>query len=301
MQISKYGGQGLSGGYLFCTASPCELCAKKAYQLGITNIYYIDPYPGISQKHILSFGKNENEPKMRLFYGAIGEAYIALYKPLLAYKDELELVSGINCKKLAGGAEKKKTSTGDLRYHSVEFTIEFKSREKIESTRVVDMEIVKGSYEYLERQLTWTGSSYDKSELLENEEGYELIDSKDKISPYKYKILLNGEKGPGSRIKYTLHSSVKDETHLMHPYFAHMVKYPTEYLKLNVVIPKSAPIVDNVYYKRYADLEMRFEYMDEQEIKKCEENDKTIYSLEIVKPNLFYTYSIEWEFMNIKA
>ena len=41
--------------------------------------------------------------------------------------------------------------------------------------------------------------------------------------------------------------------------------------------------------------------MDEQEIKKCEENDKTIYSLEIVKPNLFYTYSIEWEFMNIKA
>ncbi len=301
LQISKYGGQGLSGGYLFCTASPCELCAKKAYQLGITNIYYIDPYPGISQKHILSFGKNENEPKMRLFYGAIGEAYIALYKPLLAYKDELELVSGINCKKLAGGAEKKKTSTGDLRYHSVEFTIEFKSREKIESTRVVDMEIFKGSYEYLERQLTWTGSSYDKSELLENEEGYELIDSKDKISPYKYKILLNGEKGPGSRIKYTLHSSVKDETHLMHPYFAHMVKYPTEYLKLNVVIPKSAPIVDNVYYKRYADLEMRFEYMDEQEIKKCEENDKTIYSLEIVKPNLFYTYSIEWEFMNIKA
>lgn len=35
LQISKYGGIGLEGGNLFTTASPCELCAKKAYQLGI--------------------------------------------------------------------------------------------------------------------------------------------------------------------------------------------------------------------------------------------------------------------------
>lgn len=48
LQISKYGGQGVEGGFLFTTASPCELCAKKAYQLGIQKIYYIDPYPGIS-------------------------------------------------------------------------------------------------------------------------------------------------------------------------------------------------------------------------------------------------------------
>ncbi|MGZ8556285.1 MAG: hypothetical protein ACXWVX_07900 [Sulfuricurvum sp.] len=31
LQISKYGGRGIEGGNLFTTASPCELCAKKAY------------------------------------------------------------------------------------------------------------------------------------------------------------------------------------------------------------------------------------------------------------------------------
>lgn len=37
MQIVKYGGQSLLGGNLFTTASPCELCSKKAFQLGIVN------------------------------------------------------------------------------------------------------------------------------------------------------------------------------------------------------------------------------------------------------------------------
>lgn len=35
LQTSKYGGSGLQGGVLYTTASPCELCSKKAYQLGI--------------------------------------------------------------------------------------------------------------------------------------------------------------------------------------------------------------------------------------------------------------------------
>ncbi len=65
LQVSKYGGEGVRGGYLFTTASPCELCAKKAYQLGIKKIFYIDPYPGISQNHILMFG-TENNPMMQL-------------------------------------------------------------------------------------------------------------------------------------------------------------------------------------------------------------------------------------------
>lgn len=87
LQISKYGGQGLSGGFLFTTASPCELCAKKAYQLGIKKIYYIDPYPGISTDHILASGLNQ--PEVILFNGAIGRAYHELYQPIMAYKDEL--------------------------------------------------------------------------------------------------------------------------------------------------------------------------------------------------------------------
>lgn len=90
LQIVKYGGQGIEGGCLFTTASPCELCAKKAYQLGIKKIYYIDPYPGISNDHILSVG--QNPPDLKLFFGAIGRAYHNLYEPIMSYKDELEKI-----------------------------------------------------------------------------------------------------------------------------------------------------------------------------------------------------------------
>lgn len=92
LQITKYGGVGIENGKLFTTASPCELCAKKAYQLGIKVIYYIDPYPGISEEHILSAGSNPIKP--RLFNGAIGNAYHWLYDPIMPYKDELTLLLG---------------------------------------------------------------------------------------------------------------------------------------------------------------------------------------------------------------
>jgi deoxycytidylate deaminase len=92
MQISRSGGQGLKNGYLFTTASPCELCAKKAYQLGVTNIYYIDPYPGISRNHILK-SNEESDPKMILFSGAVGRAYHKLYEPFMSQKDELALLT----------------------------------------------------------------------------------------------------------------------------------------------------------------------------------------------------------------
>lgn len=88
LQIAKYGGQGLEGGCLFTTASPCELCAKKAYQLGINKIYFIDPYPGISRDHILASG--DKQPEVTLFSGAIGSAYHELYEPIMPYKDELD-------------------------------------------------------------------------------------------------------------------------------------------------------------------------------------------------------------------
>ncbi len=90
LQISKYGGVGIMGGNLFTTASPCELCAKKAYQLGIKNIYYIDPYPGISKQHIL--GNGSRKPKMILFEGAIGRGFSQLYTQIMPYKDELGML-----------------------------------------------------------------------------------------------------------------------------------------------------------------------------------------------------------------
>lgn len=91
LQITKYGGTGISGGKLYTTASPCELCSKKAYQLGISQIIFIDPYPGISQDHILEIGLNK--PELVQFRGAVGKGYHQLYDSTIDYKDELALLS----------------------------------------------------------------------------------------------------------------------------------------------------------------------------------------------------------------
>ncbi|WP_111706565.1 cytidine/deoxycytidylate deaminase family protein [Lutibacter citreus] len=96
LQIAKNGGQGLYNGNLFTTASPCELCSKKAFQLGIKNIFYIDLYPGISQQHILQGGmKSSSNPNVYQFQGVIGRGYQKLYEPFMTIKDETILRSGI--------------------------------------------------------------------------------------------------------------------------------------------------------------------------------------------------------------
>jgi deoxycytidylate deaminase/dephospho-CoA kinase len=88
LQLAKRGGSGISGGVLYTTASPCELCSKKAYQLGITEVVYVDPYPGISMTHVLKSGPESTRPKLRLFSGAVGHAYHRLYEAILPIKDE---------------------------------------------------------------------------------------------------------------------------------------------------------------------------------------------------------------------
>lgn len=96
LQATKIGSPPVKGGNLFTTASPCELCSKKAYHTGIKKIYYIDQYPGISYKHILHCGKDY--PAMIPFYGAIGRAYTQLYTQILPYKDELYMLLGLTFK-----------------------------------------------------------------------------------------------------------------------------------------------------------------------------------------------------------
>lgn len=95
LQITKYGGQPIKGGNLFTTASPCELCSKKAYQLGIKNIFYIDPYPGIAIGQILSVGSDKHKPNLYMFQGAVGRGYNKLYEPFISIKDETAMRSGI--------------------------------------------------------------------------------------------------------------------------------------------------------------------------------------------------------------
>jgi dCMP deaminase len=87
LQVAKFGGEGLLGGKLYTTAAPCDLCSRKAYQIGIKEIYYIDPYPGIAVSHVLNVG--QAPPKLILFRGAIGAAYHKVYSSILPYKDEL--------------------------------------------------------------------------------------------------------------------------------------------------------------------------------------------------------------------
>lgn len=89
LQLAKHGNSGIVGGRLYTTASPCELCSKKAFQLGIREIVYVDPYPGISSSHILASGPDDVRPVLRLFGGAVGNAYHRLYESVLPVKDEL--------------------------------------------------------------------------------------------------------------------------------------------------------------------------------------------------------------------
>lgn len=113
LQISKSGGQGLKGGKLFTTASPCELCSKKAFQLGILDIYFIDPYPGISKKHILKGGVTFS-PRLLMFQGAVGRSFHKLYEPFMAYKDELSILTDIRPKATEEHLVKKITNDEKL-------------------------------------------------------------------------------------------------------------------------------------------------------------------------------------------
>lgn len=48
----------------------------------------------------MTFGKSNN-PRMILFQGAIGNAYISLYAPRMPYKDEITLTTGVSTKSMA--------------------------------------------------------------------------------------------------------------------------------------------------------------------------------------------------------
>ncbi len=297
LQISKYGGTHVNNGYLFTTASPCELCAKKAYQLGIRHIYYIDPYPGISQTHILTFGENNN-PEMKLFFGAIGQAYLDFYEPRIAIKDELELVTGINIKNEVKG----KKDTEILKYEDISYNrmfIELKfigDRNRIESTREVNAVIQKNEVNYLKKKLIWTGSSYDGMSMIaeDSDDDLTLVETSKQL-PYTYNIEFKEAKNKGEKIHYKILTKVKDEKHVMEPYLAHLVKNDTEELILRVVTP--CGMLQNVKSVIYADLDMKTR-IKEAELIKCEQEEYNIYEYIIKNANVNYAYAVEWKFCN---
>lgn len=94
LRIAKSGGKGLSGGKMYVTASPCVLCSKKAFQIGIREIVYLDPYTDIAPDLVLRCGWNT--PKLRAFRGAIGVTFYKLYRPFMPYKDEIAILDRAN-------------------------------------------------------------------------------------------------------------------------------------------------------------------------------------------------------------
>lgn len=93
LQSSKVGGGSLQDSVLYTTASPCQLCAKKAMQLGIKRIVYIDAYPDISNAQTLRSGLKDNYPKLDAFFGVAESAFMKLYKPIINIKDEVEALN----------------------------------------------------------------------------------------------------------------------------------------------------------------------------------------------------------------
>ena len=132
LQISKYGGEGLKNGNLFTTASPCELCSKKAYQLGIQKIFYIDPYPGIATSQILKSGTHN--PELKLFNGAVGKAYHSIFEPFMAYKDELEVILKVDFQLAKLELTKEDPSKRDKMLEKLEKEVK-DTKDKIETLR----------------------------------------------------------------------------------------------------------------------------------------------------------------------
>jgi len=62
---------------------------KKASELEISEIIYIDPYKDISMGHELRYF---NSPKLIQFRGAVGPNFEKLYTPKLPFKTELKLL-----------------------------------------------------------------------------------------------------------------------------------------------------------------------------------------------------------------
>jgi len=105
LQITKYGGQGIKGGYLFTTSSPCELCAKKAYQLGISKIYYLDPYPGIAGSHVLDTGSSR--PDVVPFVGALNRGYQQLFEPIMPHKEAIKALVSLDIPNIKSDLKRK--------------------------------------------------------------------------------------------------------------------------------------------------------------------------------------------------
>lgn len=295
LQLSKNGGQGIKGGKLFTTASPCELCAKKAYQLGIKEIYYVDPYPGISVKHILSFGAYGN-PKMKLFFGALGGAYAKLFKPRIPKKDELRLRVGKSCKQIVQGGEDSRRVITAFKNKSLKNTLEFLSRTNIEETSKSSIEALAEEVSQVSHKQYWTGSSFDGIKLEYCSVPHSCEYKIGSEPPYACTVSFTTPLKKGDCADFGIKTKVKDMKCIMSPYYAQMVSAHTEELVLEVVAPKD--LITGVETVVYADLAMGKDYeVSREKVAAVVDGEKERYVFEVSSPNLMYSYCLEWKFV----
>lgn len=151
LQVARFGGIGLENGIIYVTASPCELCCKKLYQIGIRKIVYIDEYPGISRENIISIGFKR--PDLKQFQGAFGSTYFKLYQPIMPYKEELALrMHGLLTPKDSHKVEEKYTKKEALRNL-------FKSMNLPESPKDFTKEQCDNFIEFMRSQILISGET----------------------------------------------------------------------------------------------------------------------------------------------
>ena len=298
LQLSKYGGQGIKGGKLFVTASPCELCSKKSYQLGLRQIYYIDPYPGISKDHILSFGKDGN-PELILYTGAIGAAYEKLYSSIIPLKDELELHTKISDKSIASNLHVDERIADNAKY--IEYTgtslhMTFHTLTKIECLRETSFRIKDASVKKLYFGFKWTGDIIGEVTSLGN--NCEICNVQTLGGSGTYEVRLLGDYREGDEVKIAIKITLKDDMRKMYPHLSTKISNPMKELKLKLSVANTAFSAENVVLKKYYDWDNNKILGNPIEIKAENEDGYTSYSYESEKDELIivkYTYALEWE------
>ncbi len=295
LQISKYGGTPVQNGYLFVTASPCELCSKKAFQLGIKKIYYIDPYPGIAKSHIISY-KIKEKPDMYLFYGAIGQAYIELYSSRMPYKDELELLTGVKPKTVL----KEKNEIKEIPYESIEYSLlesklEFNENLiNIKYTSNVKGKVLSNELTQINKKLRWTGDKFNKPPKCIGKDCKITMDLP--IGEYySYTIIFDSKLSKDKTFEYSITTPLRDSGKIMERYLAYYIKHKTEKIILELAFPKSKKV--SVVSKEFAD-KNRTIMINEGDATVKETDDQIIYTFTKTNPNVCYTYSLEWEFQD---
>lgn len=235
---------------------------------------------------------------MKLFYGAIGQAYLDFYEPRISAKDELELLTGVNIKKVVReNINDEKLYYDDIIYKEMDIELKFcNDRNSIESIRKVKAIINKEDIKKISKHIIWTGSAYDGTKLWQcqgDDEDVSIVETS-KNMPYTYDIMFKNQTKKGDKLNYSIITYLKDERNVMEPYFAHMIKHKIETLIIRIIAPKR--LIKEVRTTIYADLDMSLN-VSEESIKEIENTEnEVIYQIKIQNANVNYTYAIEWSF-----